>query len=126
MFARWSAASSYASNARFTVHHTGGTTTLTMDQRINGGRWNLFAMPAGVVPVTTVRPEEAKGREVRDRVDKRAAAVEERSAGLPVCAQVVGKPWADHVILAVMAAIEAGVRNGEEFPRTPIDPRGSI
>ena len=42
MFARWSAASGYSSKSRFTVHHTGGTTTLTMDQRVNGGRWNLL------------------------------------------------------------------------------------
>src|SRR5262249_11711880 len=59
----------------------------------------------------------------RDAVVQRAAEADAGSAGLPVGVQVVGRPWRDHVVLAAMRAIEAGVTGGSDFPAAPIDPR---
>lgn len=44
LFARWpeNNALTYASNAKFTVHHAGGTTVVTKDMRNNGGTWRLL------------------------------------------------------------------------------------
>jgi fatty acid amide hydrolase len=86
-------------------------------------RYNVLNLPAGVVPVGTVRSDETARPSPRDRIDKRAAEVEERSAGLPTSVQVVARPWQEHVALAVMSAIESDVRTDAEFPWTPIDPR---
>jgi fatty acid amide hydrolase len=52
-----------------------------------------------------------------------AARVDAGSAGLPVGVQVVGRPWAEDTVLAAKAAIERGVRDDPDFPRTPVDPR---
>jgi fatty acid amide hydrolase len=87
-------------------------------------RWNFLNRPAGVVPVTTVRPGEEMREKVRDRVDKRAKAVEKGSEGLPIGVQVVGRPWREEVVLAVMMAIEDGARPHPDFPKTPITPDG--
>jgi fatty acid amide hydrolase len=87
-------------------------------------RWTLLNFPAGVVPVTRVRQSETRGYEGGgDRIAKKAASILEGSAGLPVGVQVVARPYQEHKLLRVMAAIEAGVRDGEELPRTPVDPR---
>ncbi|HMV68247.1 MAG TPA: amidase family protein, partial [Myxococcota bacterium] len=87
-------------------------------------RYNLLDMPAGVVPVTTAREDEQGRGDVGDRLDRKAARFEAGSAGLPVAAQVIGLPWQERVVLEVMRVIEAGVRDRDGFPRTPIDPRG--
>ncbi|MFW6049824.1 MAG: amidase family protein [Myxococcota bacterium] len=88
-------------------------------------RYNLLNMPAGVVPVTRVRADELVRDKPRDRLDRRAAQIEAASAGLPVGVQVAGRPWREEVVLAVMRAIETRVRDGRDFPRTPVDPVGS-
>lgn len=85
--------------------------------------WNAAQFPAGVVPVSRVRGEETKRVTGRDTVERHAAKVDAQSAGLPVCAQVVGRPWQEPTVLALMAAIERGARGAEDFPRTPVDPR---
>jgi fatty acid amide hydrolase len=81
--------------------------------------WNLCQFPAGVVPVTRVRPAEAARPHVADRTEKRAAEVDRQSAGLPVGVQIVGRPWDEHVVLAAMMAVEDVVAAAPEFPRTP-------
>jgi fatty acid amide hydrolase len=86
--------------------------------------FNATQLPAGVVPVTRVRSEETTRHAGRDSVERHAARVDDQSAGLPVGVQVAGRPWKDHVVLAVMAAIEAGVSRDEGFPATPV-PLGS-
>ena len=86
-------------------------------------RYNLLDMPAGVVPVTRVRPDEVHRSGVRDRLDKRAMQIEAESAGLPVGVQLVGRPWAEAPLLAMMRLLESEARKGEAYPTTPIDPR---
>ncbi|MCC6557950.1 MAG: amidase [Polyangiaceae bacterium] len=81
--------------------------------------WNLAQLPAGVVPVTRVRPEEARRDRPRDRLEKRAAEVDRRSAGLPVGAQIVGRPFEEHVVLAAMIAVEERLSREPDFPATP-------
>ncbi len=56
--------------------------------------YNLLGMPAGAVPATRVREDEARPRAAgRDVVDRAAAQVERGSAGLPIGVQVVARHW---------------------------------
>ncbi len=64
---------------------------------------NLLDAPAGVVPVTRVRENEQNERPAsRDSVMQAAAQTDEGSAGLPVGVQVIGRPWREDQVLAVM------------------------
>jgi fatty acid amide hydrolase len=85
-------------------------------------RYNLLNLPAGVVPVTRVRPDETTGRAPTDRIEKRAAAIEAEGAGLPVGVQVVGRPYREDLVLAVMDVVESHARRAKLFPWTPITP----
>ncbi len=85
-------------------------------------RYNLLNLPAGVVPVTRVRGDETDRPERSDRLDKRAAAVQAQSEGLPVPVQVVGPTYREDVVLAVMQAVEEAARKSDAFPWTPVDP----
>lgn len=42
-YARWPAAASNAPDARYTIRHPGGVTSVTKNQQIDGGQWNLLA-----------------------------------------------------------------------------------
>ena len=86
------------------------------------GRYNLFGMPAGVVPMTTVQPHETTRQTLQDRIDKRAAAVEAQSLGLPVSVQVVGLPWNDAPVLATMKTLQRAARSRQFYPLTPVQP----
>jgi fatty acid amide hydrolase len=71
---------------------------------------NLLDLPAGAVPVTTVRPEEETGRgPSADPVERLAVATDRGSAGLPVGVQVIGldtTPGAgERRVLDVMTAV---------------------
>lgn len=82
--------------------------------------FNVVGFPAGVVPVTRVRPGEESDRAAgRGPVVRKALEVERGSAGLPVGVQVVARPWREDVVLAVMAAIEEACRHGADYPVTP-------
>jgi fatty acid amide hydrolase len=84
---------------------------------------NVLGVPAGVVPATRVRPGEETDRSPsRDWVDQAARAVELGSAGLPVGVQVAAPPWHEHVVLAVMRALESHFRAQRDYPFTPVDP----
>ncbi len=82
--------------------------------------WNFARLPAGVVPVTRVRADEARRDDARGILGKLAARVDAQSAGLPVGVQLVGRPWADAQVLGAMAAVEDEVRGDSGFPRTPV------
>lgn len=82
--------------------------------------YNLLGYPAGVVPVTRVRPGEDTARPPsRDVVQSTARKVEVQSAGLPVGVQVVARPWREHVALAAMHAIEDAASRRADFPSAP-------
>ncbi len=82
--------------------------------------YNILGFPAGTVPVTTVRPDEESGRPVSsDPSDLAAAEGDRGSAGLPVGVQIVGRPWEEHRVLAVMQALEAALGDPVLTPVTP-------
>jgi fatty acid amide hydrolase len=82
--------------------------------------YNLLGMPAGVVPVTRVRDDEAQPRAAgRDLVDRAAAEVERGSAGLPIGVQVVARQWREDLVLAVMAELERALSANAEYPALP-------
>lgn len=72
---------------------------------------NLLDLPAGAVPVTTVRPDEETGRPPsRDPVLQAAAATDRGSRGLPIGVQVIATPTRDEAtVLRVMRLIEVPV-----------------
>jgi fatty acid amide hydrolase len=83
--------------------------------------YNVLGYPAGVVPVTRVRPgEESERPASRDKVVATARKVEMGSAGLPLGVQVAARPWQEHIALAAMQVIEAGAREGADYPATPV------
>lgn len=85
-------------------------------------RYNVLNLPAGVVSVTTVRPNETERPERSDRLDKRAVTIQRGSAGLPIGVQIVGRPYREDVVLAVMLHVEREARASGEAPRVPVDP----
>ena len=42
LYAWWPAATQNAFNAPYTIHHDGGSTTVRVNQKANGGKWNLL------------------------------------------------------------------------------------
>lgn len=87
-------------------------------------RWNFLNRPAGVVPVTSVRPGEEQRERAKDRIDKRAKSVERGSEGLPIGVQLVGQPWREDLVLSAMLAVEEAARTHPDFPKTPVTPEG--
>jgi fatty acid amide hydrolase len=99
----------------------GGSTGFTL-----GGSYamlfNATQLPAGVVPVTRVRAGEVARDEAAGRSERLAVAADVGSQGMPVGVQLVGRAWQEPQVLAAMAAIEARVRDSDEFPTTPVEP----
>lgn len=83
--------------------------------------FNLLQMPAGVVPVTTVEAAEVVRPSTKDRLEKRAAEIDAQSLGLPIGVQIVGMPWFDEEVLAVMLALDEATTADPGKPRTPCD-----
>ncbi|MFO0553992.1 MAG: amidase [Polyangiaceae bacterium] len=82
--------------------------------------FNLMQFPAGVVPVTLVRDDEAMRPAGGDRFDRTARKVDEKSAGLPVGVQLAGAPFDDERVLGAMLALERAL--GPNHPVTPRHP----
>jgi fatty acid amide hydrolase len=81
---------------------------------------NALAWPAGVVPVTRVRPAETDRRpQSLEMVDRAARRVDKASAGLPVGVQVAARPGRDDLIVAVMSAVESALSGSVDYPRVP-------
>jgi fatty acid amide hydrolase len=83
--------------------------------------WNVMGVPAGSAAVTRVREDEQASREqrTRDRVMRAAAETDAGSAGLPVGAQVVARPWREDVVLAVMRRLQDSIRERPDYPTFP-------
>ncbi len=88
----------------------------------NMARYNLLDQPCGVVPITRVRVDETRRENPRDRVEKRAAEIEAQSVGLPVSVQIVGRPWQEPHVLAMMRLLEARARERDSYPQVPVTP----
>ena len=83
-------------------------------------RFNFLNFPAGVVPVTRVRPDETVRTNPVGRLARRAASVDKASDGLPVGVQVVARPYREDVVFALMKVIESAVKSDPDFPRLAI------
>ena len=82
--------------------------------------FNVLGWPAGVVPVTRVRPGEESDRPAsRERTENAAREVEQGSAGLPVTVQVAATPWREDVVLALMSAVEHHCQGATDYPTQP-------
>ncbi len=88
-------------------------------------RYNFLNFPAGVVPISRVRPSELVRPPGGDRIEKKLAQIEAGSVGLPLAVQVVTRPHQDGLCLALMMALDAAARAEPDFPSTPIDPQGA-
>jgi RHS repeat-associated protein len=70
VYARWVAASSNASNAPFTITYSTGSTTVSVNQRSNGGQWMLlgtFPFNSGTAGMVTLT-DKANGTVIADAV----------------------------------------------------------
>jgi fatty acid amide hydrolase len=87
-------------------------------------RYNFLNFPAGVAPITRVRPDELTRPQAGrpDRFDAKAAIIDRGSVGLPVAVQVAALPHRDDLVLALMLALDAAARSEPDFPVTPVDP----
>jgi Asp-tRNA(Asn)/Glu-tRNA(Gln) amidotransferase A subunit family amidase len=82
--------------------------------------FTMLGVPAGVVPVTRVRPGEESDRpDSRDAALRAARAAEQGSAGLPVGVQLVARHWREDLVLAAMQAIETEVSSRPDHPAFP-------
>ena len=71
--------------------------------------WNTMNFPAGIVPVSSWGPadeEEMESYPQDDILHKMIRSCCEGAAGMPLCVQVVGKPFMDEQVLRVMSNIE--------------------
>ncbi len=84
---------------------------------------NLLDFPAGVVAATRVAADEtnvgAAGAALTDACDRTARQSLRTAAGLPIGVQVVGVPWREDIVLAIMAALETHFRQQPAYPRRP-------
>ena len=88
-------------------HHPNGTATQACSYTFI---FNNFDMPAGTVPVTSVRgEEEAYVSKDKDPIAKAAVKACVGSAGLPVGVQVVAAPWRDELCLRAMRELESAL-----------------
>ncbi|GAB5357558.1 hypothetical protein AAMO2058_000384500 [Amorphochlora amoebiformis] len=72
--------------------------------------WNAVKFPAGVVPVTQVKPEEEPYEGRPDPITEAAKIANKGSAGLPMGVQIVSLPWRDELCLLAMKAVEDAVK----------------
>ncbi|HNB50924.1 MAG TPA: amidase family protein, partial [Anaerolineales bacterium] len=82
--------------------------------------FNVLGFPAGVAPITRVRPSEETDRpDSREKSEQAARAVEQGSAGLPIAVQIAAPHWREDVVLAVMGALETHFRLNPDYPAWP-------
>jgi len=82
--------------------------------------YNVLAWPAGVVPVSRVRPVETDRRpRAMDMVDRAARRVDKDSAGLPVGVQIAARPDREDLVIAAMSAVESALSGSVDYPRAP-------
>ena len=70
VYAWWAAGTNRATNAKYTIHYDGGSTTVQVNQQINGGQWNLlgtFPFLAGTSG-SVVLSDDANGVVIADAI----------------------------------------------------------
>lgn len=89
--------------------------------------FNMLQLPACIVPVSTVRPSETERSPILGLLDRHAAKVDRKSAGLPLSVQIAGRPWDEASVLALGLALEEALAGDPERPRLPLDgPIGTV
>jgi Asp-tRNA(Asn)/Glu-tRNA(Gln) amidotransferase A subunit family amidase len=84
------------------------------------GIYNLLAVPAGVVPVTTVRHDELPtDHQPTERVDRALWRCQSHSTGLPVGVQIIGPWWSDERVLGLMRRLHEAVGQAADYPHAP-------
>jgi len=74
--------------------------------------YNVLGYPAGIVTTSKVRKEEAVPRKkTLDITLRTAAKIESSSSGLPLAIQIAARPWQEHIVFALMKAVENKVNN---------------
>jgi len=71
VFARWTSAPDRATNTPFDITHSGGTTTVAVNQQLNGGQWRslgVYNFAAGTAGNILVRNDGTTGYVVADAV----------------------------------------------------------
>jgi fatty acid amide hydrolase len=100
--------------------HRHGATYYLYDTPSHSLRFNVLAMPAGVVAASRVRAgEESDRRPTRDIVERTVLENEQGTAGLPVGVQVAARHWREDLVLAVMGALEEHFRAQPDYPHEP-------
>ena len=74
------------------------------------------------MPVTRVRDDEQSARSPdSDLVEKAAAKAERETAGLSLSVQLSAPHWREHIVLALMRAVQDGARRFPGYPgRAPM------
>lgn len=89
--------------------------------------FNLLQLPAAIVPVSTVRASETARSPILGLLDRHAAKVDRKSAGLPLGVQIAGRPWDEATVLAIALALEEAIAHDPERPRLPLEgPIGTV
>jgi len=84
--------------------------------------YNIFGMPAGVVPTTRVRADETRVPRGREQIHKRLSSIAAQSEGLPVAVQVAAPRYADARVLGLMQLLEDAACARDSGSRAPVDP----
>lgn len=82
--------------------------------------FNVLGFPAGVAPITRVRPGEESDRpDSSEKSEQSARIVEQGSIGLPIAVQIAAPHWREDVVLALLGALENQFRGQPDFPAFP-------
>jgi len=68
VYARWTAHPNRATNATYTISHSGGSTEATVNQQIDGGAWNLLATVTLTPNSTISLTDQADGYVIADAI----------------------------------------------------------
>lgn len=84
--------------------------------------FNTLGLPAGVVPITCVRPDEEGGwLGGKDKAEQTADELMQGSSGLPLAVQVAARHWREDIVLAIMAVLEKRFKSKPDYPlKNPI------
>ena len=80
LYAKWTSHSNRASNAGYDVQHTGGVTTVTLDQRSQGGKWVLLGTFTLDANSEVTLSDAADGYVIADAIQAVAVGAEPNTA----------------------------------------------